>query len=69
MPTPQRSSAGAPPSTPDASRTPEDSAARASLNLEQIAEELDRPIAPDIVAVREMIDDGSLLAAAGLADA
>ena len=43
---PQRSSAGAPPSTPDASRTPEDAAARASLNLEQIAEELDRPIAP-----------------------
>ena len=43
---PQRPSAGAPPSTPDASRTPEDAAARASLNLEQIAEELDRPIAP-----------------------
>ena len=43
---PQRPSAGAPPSTPGASRSPEDAAARASLNLEQIAEELDRPIAP-----------------------
>ena len=43
---PEVRAAGAPPPTPRASMPPGDAAARAGLNLEQIAEELDQPIAP-----------------------
>ena len=46
--------------------TPRLEAAHACIRARVPAMMVDRPIAPDIIAVRALIDDGSLLAAAGL---